>query len=486
MITFTILSIMSMTTARVTDYSHADYIPIMDGDILLWDSYGYLRHTTNLTDYRTMTAETMKLTGKFPQSHMRKLLEIDTGHVLDMLSALDVHHRKVRSLDFLGTALKVVAGTPDANDFRKTELTQMQLVTASNRQISINSRMQEKINQLTDTVNRIIKSSKEKQADTGHLFETLSTRNRMIITEIGNLMLTLTLVKINVINPTIIDYSDLMNILTDQITGTPITDILKVSNIKVERKDNVISLIIEFPIISKQCRKITIFPVAHNGSVLQLHDNLVADCDGQMLAVANCSQTATATCCKRSKSISYAQGLHAGGTAHCQTQPSRLASVTIVDDGIIVINDRSAILTYDDCTAMKIDGTNLVTFSSYATVNGTRYFNRKSVQNQFPVVAASPLLNISGHDSILSLSYIHRLSENNLNYMKKVRDSIAVGNTLAISFGIMLLACAVGAGVYWLHRLTIKRRNSRKISKILENLNATENGRSSRGRVVNH
>lgn len=83
-----ILSSMALTAARVTDYTQADCIPIVD--ILLWDEYGYLRHTTNLTHYRTVTEETMKLTEMFPHSHMRKLLKIDTGHVRDMLSAFKV------------------------------------------------------------------------------------------------------------------------------------------------------------------------------------------------------------------------------------------------------------------------------------------------------------------------------------------------------------------------------------------------------------
>jgi len=47
---------------------------------------------------------------------MRKLLDVDTDHLKTLLSVLKIHHRVARSLDFLGTALKVVAGTPDAAD----------------------------------------------------------------------------------------------------------------------------------------------------------------------------------------------------------------------------------------------------------------------------------------------------------------------------------------------------------------------------------
>jgi len=57
-----------------------------------------------------MIDETAKLSDLFPQSHMRKLLEVDTDHIRSSLSVLKIHHRMARSLDFSGTALKVVAG----------------------------------------------------------------------------------------------------------------------------------------------------------------------------------------------------------------------------------------------------------------------------------------------------------------------------------------------------------------------------------------
>jgi len=74
---------------------------------------------------------------------MRKLLEVDVNHAQNMLDELTVHHRMARSLDFLCSALKVVAGTPDAED------------------------------QLTDTVNKIVKEKRDGLVDSGHLFETL-------------------------------------------------------------------------------------------------------------------------------------------------------------------------------------------------------------------------------------------------------------------------------------------------------------------------
>lgn len=63
----------------------------------------------------------------FPQSHMRKLLSVDTAHFQDLLEALGAHHRDARSLDYLGYMLKVVAGTPDASDFERIRFTELQI-----------------------------------------------------------------------------------------------------------------------------------------------------------------------------------------------------------------------------------------------------------------------------------------------------------------------------------------------------------------------
>lgn len=143
---------------------------------------------------------------------MRKLLDVDTDHLKTLLSVLKIHHRVARSLDFLGTALKVVAGTPDAADFLKIRITEAQLVESNSRQIAINSETQKQINKLTDTINNIIKARKNDLIDTPHLFEALLARNRMLSTEIKNLILTITLAKSNIVNPTILDHADLKSL----------------------------------------------------------------------------------------------------------------------------------------------------------------------------------------------------------------------------------------------------------------------------------
>ncbi|KAH8388786.1 hypothetical protein KR200_010950, partial [Drosophila serrata] len=53
-----LLFLLTLTSAHVTDYSQAKYIPIIDGRILIWEEFAFVRHTANLSEYRRVVEET--------------------------------------------------------------------------------------------------------------------------------------------------------------------------------------------------------------------------------------------------------------------------------------------------------------------------------------------------------------------------------------------------------------------------------------------
>jgi len=157
--------------------------------------------------------------------------------------------------------------------------------------------------------------------------------------ELQNLLLTITLAKINVVSPVFLDHTDLENVWGEEHTNTPIREILSVASVKVLQSLNVLHFIIKFPKIVMACNKFTVFPVAHHNTVLRLEDNMVAECNGEIRTVRNCFRSPGATFCQLSSVSSCAQELHAGGMAHCNTQQSDLHPITYVDEGNIIIND---------------------------------------------------------------------------------------------------------------------------------------------------
>jgi len=122
----------------------------------------------------------------------------------------------------------------------------MQLTNANNGQVSINTKVQNKINQFTITVNQILKIAKNSQVDTSNLYKTLLVRNRMLVMELQNLTLDNTLAKVNIVSPNILDHTDLKSVWLEEPTNTPIGEFLSVASVKILQSTNSLHFIVKF------------------------------------------------------------------------------------------------------------------------------------------------------------------------------------------------------------------------------------------------
>lgn len=413
----------------------------------------------------------------FPQSHVKKILVSDSQHINTLLSTLSVHHRHARSINFIGTALKVVAGTPDADDFENLRVNQKQLIDSNNRQIEINTKIQIQIEKLTNTINTILMETKKHQIDTENLFEVLLARNRMILMELQNLILSVTLAKVNIVNPTILDQEDL-NFLTnnEQYTNISISALMDVSSIKVILSEEFLYFIIRYPKPELFCKKISVFPVPHLGKIIQLSGtNTVADCGTHTYSVGNCQPTLSPTYCRLLQNTSCAQQLVSGVMAHCSTQYNHLSPVMEIDDGIIVISDSVVNVEEDNHEKRTLNGTYLITFNNSVTINGSLYVNRNNVIKRKPGTPTFPLINVTEHKTILSLPLLHEMNMENLRYIGELQGEtktrpIIAGCIAFISFVLCYLAM-------YLVKRWIKKRDQLKLKSAIESvLKKTEDG----------
>lgn len=474
---------MALTDSRLTDYTHASYIPIIDGVAINWNETTYVSHITNLTEYERCVQETMDMTGLFPQSHMKKILIADTEHLTTLLSILNVHHRHARSLNVLGSVLKIIAGTPDHDDLQLTRMTEHDLIQSNNRQIKINTAVQDRINALTNTVNEILKVKKKEEVDTAHLYETLLARNRMLTLELQNVMIAVTLAKAKIVNPAIIDNNDLNTILNENLTDVSVAQLLSVASIKVLASSQIIHFIINFPKPKYVCKKVTILPVAHAGISLQIPEDTVADCQGIIRPLKSCNGSPAAMFCKEDNNSTCATELHAGVIAHCNTQPSHLTPVAIVDEGLIIINDSPSVVSLDGEPEQQLNGTHLLAFQHTAMINGTSYLNFNGLSKKHPDLAAASNIKVARHQTVLSLPYLHKLNEENLQRIDELQTDLVIGPILAGSLGAIL--CASLFGVSWWLRRRRQKRFADAVNQVLRDLGVTEDGQVLKEGVVN-
>lgn len=122
---------------------------------------------------------------------------------------------------------------------------------SNSRQITINSETQKQINKLTDTINKVINARKNDVVDTPHLYEALLARNRMLFTEIQNLILTITLAKSNIVNLTILDHGDLKSFVEQD---TPIVSLIEPCKIRVLQSAHIIHILIAYTSVKFRCK----------------------------------------------------------------------------------------------------------------------------------------------------------------------------------------------------------------------------------------
>ena len=150
-----------------------------------------------------------------------------------------------------------------------------------------------------------MKFTKYKQIETGHLYETLLARNRIVISELEMIMLSITLAKIQIINPALLDSKDLNYILNEHSPSITIADLMEVAFINVLLDYKFVHFIIKYPDPTLVCKKIILHPVQHNDTILHFgRDNNVADCGNKIVPIGN-SEFAVSSAIEFRKSALY-------------------------------------------------------------------------------------------------------------------------------------------------------------------------------------
>jgi len=122
------------------------------------------------------------------------------------------------------TALNVIAGTHDFKDWEQIKFNQEQLIIAEGGQSELNIKFQKRLNALTNSMNQIQKVDRDEET---HLLEIILANNRIVITDLENILMGLALAKLNIVSPAILDSSDISEFKDKQPTYISLVEILE-------------------------------------------------------------------------------------------------------------------------------------------------------------------------------------------------------------------------------------------------------------------
>jgi len=167
-----------------------------------------------MTTYEEYADQTEAMTKTF--TNIRKLV-----------TTLKINHRAARSINLIGKALKAIAGTADFNDWEQIKFNQEKLMRTDEGQTELNIKFQKRLNELANAMNQVQKFEAGKET---HLLEIILAKNRMVITDLENILMGLPRAKLNIVCPAILDSSDIGEFRDRQPIDVSLIELLEVSN----------------------------------------------------------------------------------------------------------------------------------------------------------------------------------------------------------------------------------------------------------------
>lgn len=412
-----------------------------------------------------MLQETNDLISKISDTPLLvQILKQQQEEISHILRTLEIPHRHARALDFLGSALKFVAGNPDHDDYKMLLTKQNYLIENNNKQTKINSVLQNRINEISDLINSIVKNSISKKEKSPLLLEYLINRNNILINYLNNIALSIVLAKNNIINPLILDEIDIKNMIKiESLQTISISNILLATKIKILQNSTSIHYILKVPQIIKFCKFLTLYPVIHNNKIVKLSTNQAAKCKDASYPLKDCTKTTSERICKPFNSSCLSELLN-NSTASCSTENSHhLPPVNEIEDGVIILNDVFPTSVEEDHNII-VNGTFLILFSSIIKINNTIYEAEKKSTGFEAHPPKMVSLKFLDHQNKISLPYLHQLNIDNTNIIQTLTEDFETHSTLwwaATSIIAGILAISI---LY----LIIKKLFCKKINKMTE------------------
>lgn len=240
------------------DYSNEPYALIPVEYTYLYRENGTLLHLFNITKLEEKFGKYEKM--EYDKNNMKlMLLRYKCREYLNQLTI----HRNKRALNFLGTAIKFVTGTPDHDDMVLVQQKLNDLIENNNKQSIINSRLHKQMDHFTGNL-------KEDQMEV--LFEWLAS-------ELSQIIYTINLAKMGILNTAVLSLREINEVLkVEKRRDAPLLEILEHSTFKILMVKSVYVILIRFPKLEQKCMLYTVRPIANKKGKLHL-EKFVAYCN---------------------------------------------------------------------------------------------------------------------------------------------------------------------------------------------------------------
>lgn len=411
-----LIFIFAATQAELIDYTRENYILIEVDDVLLYENTSTIFHVTNLTYIQNFVDTTWKELEKEHEAtsyvtprhtkHDSNLNIIQT--FLDQLTI----SRPKRSIETIGKIWKWIAGSPDHDDKIIIENKINDLILNNNKQYITNSKIFDAIK----SVKRDIKD------------DLISEKCKLIILELQNIVTTLTLAKLGILNPTILNHKEMNKIIEKEQTELTINELIDISKFKIVQNYNIIAIMIEYPILYKKCKFYETRALSRADGKLIINKE-IAKCGNSYQNIKNCKFELRFNYCKTQKenNTCLVDLLH-NKRALCNKTKEKDLELEVIKDGSILLTGNHQVGN------LTIMGTYLLTFENTTSIDGITYENPTGQINTFLKTYTVNEYDIGTYFEALD----ETLKMENINLLQTIQQEIA-SSPFVSTFGLTIL-----------------------------------------------
>lgn len=441
---------------QIMEYTNSRLVVINTGSAKIQTGVFKLIHTIDLEKYEDLikNLESGIDFNKNTDNQLLPYLSYSISQMKSCLSRLKSKTKTKRSLDFIGSAWKWLAGNPDHQDFEIVENKMNNVLKNNNNQIVINQLTIEKINKLSIVTNNISKLvenrfNEEKLLDFKYKLE-------IVKDELSNIEYAIHWAKANIVNSFIfsnIEIDVLRDIFyNDNIPFGNIDELLNFSKIKIASNSKEIVYIVNIPTTSNEnCDNFSIRPVKRNNIVIKTNFKTILKCYDKIFGIKNdCKNYNKLSICETDNIIDISEtdcipNLLKSKPFRCTTTNNEhVAQVEKIDDSMVLLNEFEGQVEIDNST-INLNGTFIIHhLNSTVRIGNKTYLTTQATLTK-PLPALLQPGNISFQEQVITLERMEAVNVNNSHLIEKlqVENKINLFTNFGLIIAISLLVTIV-------------------------------------------
>lgn len=335
---------------KITNLNNKKYVLTETDLAFLFENSEYLYHVTNLTTILTPYEKIKRNMYNINESQEEMLL---INRIETLKSQLIPHSNRVkRSLNFLGSILKFITGTPDHDDLIEIKSGLNQLIKNNNQQRKINSQFE-----------KILKTLDPKSINENIILN-------VVYQELVTITNTINFAKHGNFYSGTLNLNDVKEIIINEEIDIPIINILEYADIHICMYQNSIITIYKYPLITKKCKLYNITPLMYKHGKIVIDKN-IAECKHKYTRVNNCRNYVGINICTQLPEDNCTIPLLEDKKAKCNIIQENNKPLLILDYGQIITDGEHVWNEY------PIKGPNLIQFNISTKIDNKTYFNHE-------------------------------------------------------------------------------------------------------------